>query len=231
MVAGISMARNAGTTCAGGNTMLSAPMPIIEEPNPDSRRAMLGASSPSGDSTMSYTYDPRTIALHWGSALLVLSLWIIGQGIDLFPKGAPRMTVRSIHITVGLLLALLLLARLAWRRWGGVRLPAADAGALGRLATGTHALLYALLAAAVVAGMGSVWIRGDTLFNAITIAAFDPGNKELAHNAVELHGLIGDALLALATLHAAAAVWHHRVLQDGVLRRMWPALRAKSMRR
>ena len=195
------------------------------------RRAMLDTFPRCDDDIMTDTYDTRTIALHWGSALLVLCLWIIGQGIDWFPKGTPRMTVRSVHITFGLLLALLLLVRLAWRRWGGVQLPAVDAGALGRFAAGTHLLLYALLAAAVVAGMASAWIRGDTLFNLITVPALDPTNKKLAHNAVELHGLIGNGLLGLAAVHAAAAVWHHRVLKDGVLRRMWPALPAKSMRR
>jgi len=177
---------------------------------------------------MTDTYDSRTIALHWASVALVLCLWIAAQSLDFFPKGMPRMAALSVHITLGLLLAALLIVRVAWRLRGGTRLAAADAGVLGRLAVGAHRLLYGLLCAVVIAGIACVWIRGDTWFNIVTVAAFAPDNKSLRHNAVELHGLIANSLLALAAVHAAAAAWHHRVRKDGVLRRMWPSLRAQA---
>ena len=171
-------------------------------------------------------YDARTIALHWGRAAFVLTLWTIGQCIDFFPKGIPRMGARSTHITIGVLLAALLVANVAWRLRGGVKLPPSDPGILGlrQMAIGVHFLLYALLMTVVVSGAICVWVRGDTLFNVFTVPAFDPNNKELAHEAVDLHGLVANTLLAVAGLHAAAAVFHHRVLRDGVLRRMWPSL-------
>lgn len=180
---------------------------------------------------MNDTYDKRTIALHWASAILVLALWTIGQTIDFFPKGTPRVTVRSLHITFGVVLAVLLVLRVVWRARAGVKMPPADAGVAGKAAVGVHHLLYLLLVAAVIAGMASVWMRGDTLFNLFTVPAFNPGNRELAHNAVELHGLIANLLLGLAAAHAAAAVWHHLVRRDGVLRRMWPALATRAASR
>ena len=79
------------------------------------------------------------------------------------------------------------------------------------------------MTAIVISGLALVWIRGDNLFNLFTVPAFDPGNKALRHDAKELHGWIANILLALAVLHAAVAVWHHRILKDGLLRRMWPA--------
>jgi cytochrome b561 len=166
-------------------------------------------------------YDSRTIALHWLTALLVIALWTVGQTIDFFPRGAPRITARSLHISAGVLLGLLLVVRIAWRRRGGLTLPPAP-GLAGRAAVGLHHLLYLLLAAVVIAGLASVWIRGDTLFNLFTVPAFDPANKELRETAVDLHGLLANLLLAGAGLHAAAALWHHHVMKDGVLRRMWP---------
>lgn len=172
-------------------------------------------------------YDRRTITLHWVSAALVLLLWLAGQSIDWFPKGAPRMTVRSLHICCGLVLGLLLVARIAWRHKGGVRLAPAETGARGKLATGIHHLLYALLAATVLVGVACVWIRGDTLFNLLTVPAFDPGNKALRHDATELHELLANLLLGLAALHAAVALWHQHLLKDDLLRRMWPSLPAK----
>jgi cytochrome b561 len=170
-------------------------------------------------------YDSRTIALHWISAFLVLGLWVLGQCIDFFPRGVPRVTARSLHISFGVLLGAVLIVRVAWRFKGGVKLAPADGGLFGRLAGGAHHVLYALLAAIVVLGLACVWIRGDTLFNLITVPAFDLSNRQLRRDAVELHELAANALLAVAALHAAAALWHHRVLKDGVLRRMWPRLR------
>jgi cytochrome b561 len=38
----------------------------------------------------------------------------------------------------------------------------------------------------------------------------------------EVHGVLGNALLWLAGLHAAAAIYHHVVLKDGVLLAMRP---------
>ena len=172
---------------------------------------------------MTETYDPRTIALHWISALLVLALWVAGQCIDLFPRGDPRSTVRSLHILGGVLLAVLLATRIAWRFGGGARLPAAAPGRAGQLAVAMHHALLGLLGLIVVVGLASVWIRGDTLFDWFTVPSLAPGNKALRHNVVELHGFLADALLVIAGLHAAAALWHHHVLKDGVLRRMWPA--------
>lgn len=173
---------------------------------------------------MTDTYDARTIRLHWLTAALVLGLWTLGQCIDFFPRGLPRITARSLHISFGVALALLLLARVFWRLRGGVTL-APTPGLAGRLAVAMHYLLYLLVAAVVMIGIACVWIRGDNLFNLFTVPAFDPSNKALREDAVDLHGLIANVLLFAAGLHAAAALWHHHVLKDGVLRRMWPGLK------
>lgn len=169
-------------------------------------------------------YDSRTIALHWVTAAFVMTLWTLGQCIDLFPKGVPRISARSTHITLGALLAVILAARIAWRARAGAQLSPVDPGISGRLAVGTHYLLYALLAVVVLLGVACVWSRGDTLFNLFTVPAFDPNNKKLSKVASDLHALAANTLLAVAGLHAAAAIFHHAVLKDRVLRRMWPNL-------
>ena len=170
-------------------------------------------------------YDSRTIALHWVTAALVVTLWTLGQCIDLFPKGVPRISARSTHITLGALLAVILAARIAWRVRAGVQLSPVDPGISGRLAVAAHYLLYALLAGTVLLGIACVWFRGDTWFNLFTVPAFDPNNKNLRETASDLHALAANTLLALAGLHAAAAIFHHGVLKNQVLRRMWPNLR------
>ncbi|MDE2369770.1 MAG: cytochrome b [Burkholderiales bacterium] len=168
-------------------------------------------------------YDARTIALHWITAVLVAALWALGQTIDWFPRGAPRVGARSVHITLGVLLAAVIVARLYWRVTAGTRLPA-DAGWLGTASRAGHGLLYLLLIGAVAAGLANVWVRGDNLYGLFQVPAFDPGNRELKHLVEEIHSWLADALLALAALHAAAALMHHHWLKDGVLRRMLPRL-------
>ena len=168
------------------------------------------------------SYDATTIFFHWATATLIVLQWVGAQTIDLFPRGPLRVDARSVHITFGVLLAALLVARLLWRLTGGRRLPLADAGALNLVAKGTHWGLYALLAAMVLAGLFLTWTRGDSLFNLVSIPAYDPGNRALAHQVQEVHGTIGWIILGLAGLHAAAALVHRYWWHDGVLGRMLP---------
>ncbi len=171
-------------------------------------------------------YDRRTILLHWLTAALVVALWALGQSIDWFPKGDPRVFARSTHITLGIALALVLAARIPWRfGGGGVHLPPAGLGWLDKIATIAHWLLYALLIATVALGIANAWVRGDTVFNLFTIPPFDASDKGLRETVEDWHGLAANALLAVAFFHAAAALLHHFVWKDAVLRRMLPARR------
>jgi len=185
------------------------------------RRYARGMNTHNAGDTSVATYDRRTIVLHWLTAVLVMALWIAGQTIDFFPKGTPRVTARSLHITFGVLLALVVARRVIWRFRGGVHLPLSDPGVAGAAAVVVHRVLYGLMIAVVVLGIASVWIRGDTLFNLFTVPAFATANRDLREQVVDLHGLAANTLLVVAALHAAAAIWHHVVRKDGVLRRMW----------
>jgi cytochrome b561 len=94
-----------------------------------------------------------------------------------------------------------------------------------------HHLLHALLVAIVRIGLGCGWIRGDTVFKWFTVPAFDPGNKALVHNAVELHAWLVNLWLALAGIHAITAAWQHRALKDGVMQRMLLTLALRMSQR
>lgn len=167
-------------------------------------------------------YDRRSIALHWLTAALVVTLWALGQSVDLFPKGAPRVIARSTHISLGAVLALVLVWRITWRLGKGAQVPAAGSAVLDTLATLMHKALYLLLLGTVLLGLGNAWVRGDTLFNLMRIPAFDPGNAALRESVEDWHSWSADILLVAAGLHAAAGLLHHLVLGDDVLRRMMP---------
>ena len=166
-------------------------------------------------------YDRRTIVLHWITAALVVALWALGQTIDWFPKGTPRIFARSTHISLGVALAFVLVARIGWRLGArAVHLPPAGSGWLDKLATLTHWLLYVLLVTTVVLGITNAWVRGDTIFNLLKIQSFDPDNKALRKSVEGWHEWAANTLLVVALFHAAAGLLHHFVWKDGVLRRM-----------
>ena len=171
-------------------------------------------------------YDSRTIFLHWLTAALVATLWVLGQTIDWFPKGDPRVVARSTHMALGVVLLVVLLTRIRWRLSGGsVHLRPAQPGRFDRLAALAHRALYALLATTVLLGLTNAWVRGDSVFGLFAIRAFDPADKEFRSMIEDWHELSANVLLAVALFHAAAGLVHHYLLKDSVLRRMLPLSR------
>ena len=167
-------------------------------------------------------YDSKTIRLHWVTAVLTVALWCLGKTIDWYPPGAGRIPARSVHICVGIVLGLILCHRIFWRWRRGRHLPPASSGAAQLLATFTHYALYFLLVGAVALGIANVWVRGDSLFGLVSVPQFDPGNKPLHERVAKLHYLLANALLIVAGVHAIAALAHHFLWKDHVLRRMMP---------
>jgi cytochrome b561 len=173
-----------------------------------------------------WRHDPRTIALHWLTAALVVALWVLGEVIDDFARGTPRVMARSVHIALGVLLLVVLARRIAWRLGASASRAPVDAGLAGRAAVLVHRVLYGLLVATVLLGLANAWVRGDLLFNLARIPAFDPENKPLRAAVGALHEWSANLLLAMAGAHAAAALLHHYRWKDGVLQRMLRGRRA-----
>ena len=169
----------------------------------------------------SQVYDRRTVYLHWLVAILVLALWLAGQSINLLPRGTPKIMFRSMHITVGVVLAFFWIYRIYWRAFRGVKLLPVQQGVWLKFSTRYHQLLYVLIGTLIISGLAAVWIRGDNLFELFIVPAFDPGNRELRRNAVHLHEWLANGLLGAAALHMIAAIWHHWKLKDQLLLRMW----------
>ncbi len=167
-------------------------------------------------------YDKVTVGLHWVTAALVVGLWIIGQTVHVFPDGPLQVDYRSVHIACGAILAVVLVARIAWRLTRPVDLSPIDEGLAAAIARATHWTLYVLLVGTVGVGFVYAWARGDAIFNVFRIAQMVPGDRALVHQIGGWHALGANTLLIVAGVHAAAALFHHYILRDETLRRMLP---------
>jgi cytochrome b561 len=168
-------------------------------------------------------YDPTSLRLHWITAALVLALWCAGETIDWFPRGGPRIAVRSLHILFGVLLGMILCWRIWWRASRGSRFPAAGNELMLRISGAVHVALYFLLIATVILGVANASVRSDTIFGWFAVPSFAPDNRDLRRQIEDLHSLSANTLVIVAAIHALAGMWHHYVMKDGVLRRMLSA--------
>jgi cytochrome b561 len=133
-----------------------------------------------------------------------------------------RIYVRSAHVLLGVALIGLVALRIGWRLTGGRKLPPADTGVRQAAAQVVHYALYALMIVVLVAGVANVFARGDNILNLGRLPSFAANDKPLRHLVGSVHGLAANGILILAGLHAAAALAHHYLWKDGVLRRMLP---------
>jgi cytochrome b561 len=170
-------------------------------------------------------YDTMTVMLHWTTVVLVSLLWIIGQTIDFAPNGALRIDYRSLHMALGITLACVFIIRVWWRSRGGLALPGVGNMPMRVVAWLMHRLLYLMILTTVLLGIANVWVRGDSVFNLFKVPAFDPSDKALRDSIGDWHALAANTLVIVAGLHAAAALSHHFILRDGVLRRILPILK------
>lgn len=169
------------------------------------------------------TYDGVAIALHWATAVLVFANFALAQTWDWFAKPTQGL-MEDTHMSFGVLLTAVVVARLVWRWMPGHQVSSLEAGWMRIASKGAHYLLYALLVAEAVLGFTFRWGAGRPMmfFGAgipPVIGAIDkPLRSELRH----FHEWIGWAIVVIALLHALAALYHHYVLKDRVLARMLP---------
>ena len=151
-----------------------------------------------------------------------MTLWALGQTIDYFSRGAPRVSARSAHVLLGASFAMLLIWRIQWRLRRGAKLLPASHGALGAAAKYGHSILYLAMIVTVALGMANTWIRRDNIAGLFRIPSLAPGDTELRELVEYVHGTSANVLLILAAGHALIALIHRFGLRDQVLQRMLP---------
>jgi cytochrome b561 len=169
--------------------------------------------------------------LHWLIVLFIVAQFTLATLFEQLPAGAKKLTLLSRHKSIGITILMLALVRLAWR-WSNPTptLPDTLKPYERTLARLTHALLYVLLFAVPLSGWLMSSARGFPVswFGFLQLPDLVPKNKVLYEALVTTHGILAWTLGIVATVHLVAALKHHFVLKDDVLRRMLPSSSNKA---
>ncbi len=169
------------------------------------------------------------MVLHWAMAGLILAAWPIGFAMTRWYEDdlAGKFELYQLHKSLGFTILCLALLRLLWRALNATpELPDTLSGWEKRLAQATHWALYALFIALPLIG----WVMVSTSPITVPTVVFGlvpvphlMGQDEVIFQATQAaHRWLAWCFGALLLLHIAAALKHHLVLKDKVLRRMLP---------
>jgi cytochrome b561 len=173
--------------------------------------------------TVPARYDAMTIALHWATAVLVLLQFGFAESWGFFPKPVHHLMIVG-HMSCGLILAAVILLRLGWRARFGRVLPPPGHGLLDVAAKALHRVLYVLVGAEILLGFATRWTDNQSLsfFGLLIPSPFGAFSKATGDAVDQIHDYNAWVIMALVSIHALAALGHHYVLKDKVLRRILP---------
>jgi cytochrome b561 len=179
-----------------------------------------------GDTGAAYGGVAKT--LHWATVLLVLIQFGLSQTWKDFAPPTRRLMIAG-HMSFGILLGAVVVARILWRLTPGHRVDAVVHGWTETAADAVHWLLYAMLIGEFVLGFYLRWSGGEAMsfFGLSTPPAVAEVSRATHRQIGGLHEKLGWAIVIVACGHAAAALYHHVVLKDQVLSRMLPRRRGR----
>lgn len=167
-------------------------------------------------------------AFHWLVFLLLIGSFTLAWSMVGLPLGLYKLQLYSWHKWVGVTIFLLAILRLGWRLANPTPRPPAGMSRWQRVAAAiSHALLYTILIVMPLTG----WIMSSALnlplvYLGLVHIPSPFGVDEALGEAMKIvHFWLGITLLTLVAIHVLAALYHHFILRDDVLRRMlpWPA--------
>jgi len=162
---------------------------------------------------------------HWLIVVLVIVQVTLASLADDLPPSARKVALLARHKSVGITILMLVILRLLWRSLNLTPLLPDTLKPYERfLARFTHAALYVLLFAMPLSGWMMSSARGFPVswFGFFTLPDLVPKDKSLYATLLTTHETLAWVLGAVVTLHVAAALKHHFMLRDNVLRRMLP---------
>ncbi len=161
------------------------------------------------------TYSGTAKTFHWVVAALVLLMLYGGFTLS---KGTA-----GLHAGIGIIILILMLARLAWR--SRTAMPDLVAGMPRWQRIAAKATHHGLLALITLQPIFGLIMAASSKYNLKPFGLFDMqiGRNDPIHSVAQfLHNTNALIIAALFALHTLASLYHHFVLRDATLRRMLP---------
>ena len=170
-------------------------------------------------------YGYAAMFLHWLLAVLLIGMTVVGLYMTSLQDGENKYALYALHKSIGIIVFVLVVVRIFWRSTSVVPpLPINLKRIEKELVQLTHRSLYVVMFVLPVSGYINI-SAGDFkldffgLYNIPKVIPED-GFIEVLFQAV--HMGMAYALIVFIVLHIGAAIKHHFILKDNVLRRMWP---------
>lgn len=161
---------------------------------------------------------------HWAIVALVITQFVLANRAEGLSPVA-KIGILATHKSVGITILGLAVLRLTWRAFNPVPpLPAGAPRWQDRAAHVSHFLLYALLFTTPVLGwlMSSARAFSVSWFGLVTLPDLIGPDKATFKALLEAHEISAKSLGVIAIVHAVAALKHHFLDRNDVLRRMLP---------
>ena len=172
-------------------------------------------------------HHPFLMFLHWITLAAMLSgIVMILLREDMEVKST-RVFMLDMHRAFGLLVLGLLALRLAVRLWHAKSAPDHDLPPMMSLLSKLgHYALYLMLVVVPLLGwaQSSAQSASIRLFRILPIPSLTSQDLDLADRLADYHYYAACAIGVLIVLHTLAALWHHYVRRDHVLRSMLPRM-------
>ena len=169
------------------------------------------------------TYGVVAKSFHWLLFLMLTFSIVAGNFLASLPKGAEKLQAAGMHKSFGAVILMLIMLRLVWKLINvSPKLPDETTAAEAFIAKAMHWGLYALMFAQPLAGIMMSQSAGIpvSFFGLFEFPVFLDKNPELAKTFLSIHGTVWILLVIAVVGHAGAALHHHFIKKDNVLKQM-----------
>jgi cytochrome b561 len=163
---------------------------------------------------------------HWVIVALIITQFVLANMAEGLPLGLAKLATLARHKSVGITILGLAVLRLLWRLYNrnSPPLPANLKPHERGLAHLTHYGLYLLLFAMPLSGwmMSSAKNYPVSWFGFFTLPNLVQPDEGVFEFMKATHGVLAGTLVVITALHVLAALYHHFMKKDDVLKRMLP---------
>lgn len=166
-------------------------------------------------------YGAVAVSIHWISALAIIAMLGTGFRATSLVESGDKAAILLAHVALGSLVLILTLARLAWWFWADKKPepPKGDPASQTKSAKAVHVLFYIVILGMAASGIGMIALSGAAAILFGDASQSLPDFQEFLPRGP--HGLGARLMVALFILHVGAALYHHFIKKDGLIRRMW----------